>query len=167
MCYFDTSGSEHGQFKREQGAAIQLLKQVIRPKTNLGWFSLFSADSKEGDETDSPNNIINAIAASRAYGATALYDAIAQCAARMERSPRDMRLRVMFLFSDGDDNQSHIPRDHALETAISAGLRIYAIGPDSNERRGPGILKKFADSTGGEFFPAAPGREIDKVGGDI
>src|ERR1700722_14813936 len=29
---FDTSGSEHDQFKRQQYTAIQLVEQVIRPK---------------------------------------------------------------------------------------------------------------------------------------
>jgi VWFA-related protein len=165
---FDVSGSEHDQFKRQQNTAIHVLRQVIRPKTDLGWFSLFSADSIEGEETDNPDDSINAIAASRAYGPTALYDTIAQCAARMERRPRDMRLRVMFLFTDGDDNQSHITLDRAINIAMGAGIRIYALrSEDFSRRRGPSILKKLADYTGGEFFSLTGAEDIKKAAVEI
>jgi VWFA-related protein len=165
---FDVSGSEHFQFKRQQVTAIQLVEQVIRPKNDLGWFALFSADSKEGKETDNPNDILNAIAGSKAYGGTALYDAIAQCSARMERAARDVRLRVMFLFTDGDDNQSHITRDGAIRTAMGAGLRIYAIGSQNEgQRHGSNVLKAFADNTGGDFLTVARPEDINRIAIEI
>jgi VWFA-related protein len=161
---FDTSNSERDQFKLQQMTAIRLLQQVVRPGTDRGWVSLFDAASNDGKETGSPNDVAISIAASRPGGGTALFDATAQCAKRMAEDPSELSVRRMFLFSDGDDNQSHITHGRAIETAIFAGLRIYAIGPeDPHHTHGSNILKKFAQNSGGEFFTCDRPTDIEKI----
>ncbi len=159
---FDTSNSERFKFKFQQDVAAELLRQVVRPGTDRGWLALFDLESRQSNETADPTPIANAIAASKPAGPTALYDAVTVCASRMETSRSEPEFRVMFLFSDGNDNQSHRNSDEAAEAALKAGTRIYAIDPNQEGARGPAILKKLAESTGGRvFFPES----MKEVGG--
>jgi Ca-activated chloride channel family protein len=160
----DVSNSERDQFKLQQETAIRLVREVVRPKTDRGWVNLFSVVSNQGEETDDPEAVATTIAAARAGGGTALYDAIEQSATRMNQGPADSRPRIMFLLSDGGDNQSHITHERATEMAAAVNVRIYAIGPDdSHHAHGSAILKKIAEGTGGEFFPESRLSGVDKI----
>jgi Ca-activated chloride channel family protein len=161
---FDVSNSERDQFKLQQETAIRLVRQVVRPKTDQGWVNLFSVVSSQSEETDDPDAIARTISASRAGGGTALYDAIEQGTSRMSQGPLDSRLRTIFVFSDGDDNQSHITHERVTEMAAVVGVRIYAIGPDdSHHAHGSSILKKIAEGTGGEFFTESRLSSVDRI----
>jgi VWFA-related protein len=164
---FDISGSERGQFRSQQETAIRVVKLVVLPKTDLGWLSLFAAESKDGEATDNPEDIVSVISLARSYGPTSLYEAVARCSTRMERSAADSRVRVMFLFSDGGDNQSHITSGEAIERAANAGVRIYSVAPevpnDSHSGKGIKVMKRFGEATGGQFFSASRGKDADRV----
>jgi hypothetical protein len=127
----------------------------------------FLTQSNDGAETDNPKDILAMVSLARSYGPTALYDAVAQCSARMERSPADSRVRVMFLFSDGGDNQSHIASGEAIERAVNAGVRIFSFAPevpnDSHRSKGINVMKRLGEATGGQFLTASRGRDADKV----
>jgi Ca-activated chloride channel homolog len=164
----DVSNSEREQFKLQQETAIRLVREVVRPKTDRGWVNLFSVVSSQGEETDDPDTVARTIAAARVGGGTALYDAIGQSVSRMNQSSADSRLQILFLFSDGDDNQSHVTHERATEMAAIAGVRIYAIGPDdSHHSHGSAILKKITEGTGGEFFPESRLSSVDKIAAQI
>ena len=58
--------------------------------------------------------------------------------------------------SDGDDNQSRVSREEAVEMAQRAEVIIYTISTNTSgmKLRGDKILEHFADETGGKaFFP--------------
>ena len=58
--------------------------------------------------------------------------------------------------SDGDDNQSRVSREEAVEMAQRAEVIIYAISTNTSglKMRGDKVLEHFADETGGKaFFP--------------
>ncbi len=60
------------------------------------------------------------------------------------------------IVSDGDDNQSQVSRDQALEMAQKADVVIYAISTNvvRGETDGDKILKYLTAETGGQaFFP--------------
>ncbi len=64
--------------------------------------------------------------------------------------------RAIVLVSDGDDNQSRVTREEAIEMAQRAEVIIYAISTNisGNLGRGDKILERLADATGGRaFFP--------------
>lgn len=97
----------------------------------------------------------------RAYGRTALYDAIRRGLAYVEdgRHPR----RVLVLVADGGDNASAATFDEVLREAQASNAAIYAVGVvdplDRNANRGR--LRDLARATGGEaFFP----RKVEDVG---
>ena len=152
---FDTSNSERFRFKFQQELANELLRQVVRTGTDRGWLALFDVESRQSNEIADPVPITNAISASKPAGPTALYDAVTVCANRMEKSRSEEGLRAMFVFSDGGDNQSRQTSEEAVDAALSASTRIYAIDPNQDaDRNGPGVLKKLAEDTGGRvFFP--------------
>ena len=64
--------------------------------------------------------------------------------------------RAIILLSDGDDNQSHVSREEAIEMAQRAEVIVYAISTNVTGSRNAGdkILQRIADATGGRaFFP--------------
>ena len=64
--------------------------------------------------------------------------------------------RAIILLSDGDDNQSRVSREEAVEMAQKAEVIIYAISTNTSGQKlkGDKVLEHFADETGGRaFFP--------------
>ena len=64
--------------------------------------------------------------------------------------------RAIILLSDGEDNQSRVSREEAVEMAQRAEVIIYTISTNTSglKLRGDKILEHFADETGGKaFFP--------------
>lgn len=165
---FDVSGSSRGLFKAEKESATGLIQKIWRSNTDQGWLTLFSDVSASSKETADPSLIIEGINRAKSGAATALYDAISECAAGMGQRRQDSPLRVILLFSDGGDNASRVTRDEALQSAVLAGARIYGFSPndpftrfDSLASRGTNIMKALTASTGGELFSSWKVKKID------
>jgi VWFA-related protein len=94
----------------------------------------------------------------RPGGGTAMYDAIyfASRDKLMKDKATGPTRRAIILLSDGEDNQSRVSREEAVEMAQRAEVIIYAISTNTSglKLRGDKILEHFADETGGKaFFP--------------
>ena len=64
--------------------------------------------------------------------------------------------RAIILLSDGEDNQSHVTREEAIEMAQRAEAIVYTISTNVSGTKGKGdkVLERIADATGGRaFFP--------------
>ena len=64
--------------------------------------------------------------------------------------------RAIILLSDGEDNQSHVTREEAIEMAQRAEAIVYTISTNVSGTKGAGdkVLERIADATGGRaFFP--------------
>jgi len=82
---------------------------------------------------------------------TSLYDAVFLAAD--EKLKGETGRKVMVVISDGDDTSSKLRRDAAIEAAQRGDVLIYGIGVRSEEYDSNfGVLKKFAEETGGAFF---------------
>ncbi len=94
-------------------------------------------------------------------GRTALYDAIATALNHIQRGARDKR--TLIVVSDGGDNESQISLAELLHIIQSSRVTIYTVGLfDKEDRdRNPGVLRKIANISGGEFY--MPPR-LDDVG---
>lgn len=97
----------------------------------------------------------------RAYGRTALYDAVARGLEYVSRGrhPR----RVLIVVADGGDNASKTTFGSVLRQAQASNAAIYAVGVvDPLDRTADrGRLRELARATGGEaFFP----RRVDDLG---
>ena len=155
----DASNSVRDRFKFEQESAIEFLNQTIRPHYDQAFVVGFDVTPEvTQDFTDNTELLAKGVHALRPGGGTALYDALYySCRERLLKSPKGTPVRrAIILLTDGDDNQSHVTREEAIEMAQRAETIIYTISTNVSGTKGPGdkVLERIADATGGRpFFP--------------
>jgi VWFA-related protein len=155
----DASNSIRDRFLFEQDAAISFLHQIIRPKTDKAFVLAFDEvwDLTQ-DFTNDLDKLTKGIRVIRPGGGTALWDAVFYaCRDKLmkEKESGPVR-RAIILVSDGDDNQSRVLRQEAIEMAQRAGVIVYTISTNlsNNPDEGDRSLKMLAEATGGQaFFP--------------
>jgi VWFA-related protein len=155
----DTSNSIRDRFKFEQQAAVDFINSVIRRGQDRAMLVSFDSSAElVADLIDDPDKLAEGIRSLRPGGGTALYDALYYaCRDKLQLDkPRYRFRRAVVIVSDGDDNQSRVSRDQALEMAQKADAVIYCISTNITriESDGDKILKYLALETGGQsFFP--------------
>jgi Ca-activated chloride channel homolog len=155
----DTSNSIRDRFRFEQQAAVDFITSVIRPHQDKAMLVSFDSSAElVADLSDDPEKLANAVRSLRPGGGTALYDALYfACRDKLQQDqPRHKFRRAVIIVSDGDDNQSRVSRDQALEMAQKADAVIYCISTNISriEADGDKVLKYLASETGGQaFFP--------------
>jgi len=155
----DTSNSIRDRFRFQQEAAVEFIQSVIRPKEDRAVAVGFDNTVQfKGELTGDSEKLSQTIRDMRPGGGTALFDAIYNTS--KERLMLDQPLfkfrRAMVVLSDGDDTQSVMTREQAIETALKADVVIYTISTNITriESEGDRILKHISERTGGmTFFP--------------
>ncbi|MGO9127785.1 MAG: VWA domain-containing protein [Terriglobales bacterium] len=153
----DASNSIRDRFKFEQEAAIEFLNQTVRQKYDQAFVVGFDATPEvTQDFTDNTEALSVGIRALRPGGGTALFDAVYfACRDKLlKSSPNGAVRRVIILLSDGDDNQSHVTREEAIEMAERAEVVVYTISTNLTGSGGHGdkILQRIAEATGGRSY---------------
>ena len=110
------------------------------------------------DFTDNTENLSIGVRSLRAGGGTAMYDALYfACRDKLLKHEQTRQVRrAIILLSDGEDNQSHVTREEAIEMAERADAIVYTISTNISGMKGAGdkTLERIADATGGRaFFP--------------
>ena len=155
----DTSNSVRDRFKFQQEAALEFLRQVMRPNVDRATVVSFdSLPEMVADLTGDMAALEKGIRNLRPGGGTSLYDAIFfACRDKLSKDqPRHKFRRAMIILSDGDDNQSRYSRDQALESAHKADVVVYSISTNISriQSEGDKVLRYLAVETGGlVFFP--------------
>ena len=155
----DSSNSIRSQFKFEQEAAIEFLNQIVRVSVDRAFIVSFDSTVEvTQDFTNDPEKLNRGIRLMRPGGGTALFDAIFMaCRDKlMNTGDKETVRRAIILLSDGDDNQSRVSREEAIEMAQRAGVIVYTIGTSlsQDKNRGDKVLERIAETTGGRaFFP--------------
>jgi VWFA-related protein len=155
----DASNSVRDRFKFEQEAAIEFLNQIVRPSYDRALVIGFDTTPEvTQDFTDNTELLSRGVRALRAGGGTAMYDALYfACRDKLLKARRSGPVRrAIILLSDGDDNQSRVTREEAIEMAQRAEVIVYAISTNISglKRGGDKVLERIADATGGRaFFP--------------
>jgi VWFA-related protein len=157
----DASNSIRDRFTFEQQAAIEFLSQIIRPRKDFGFVLGFDTTPEiTQDFTSDADRLAKGVRALRPGGGTALFDALyGACRDKLlkyqEKSPVTTR-RAIILLSDGEDNQSRVTREEAIEMAQRADTIVYTISTNvsGTKTRGDKVLERIAEATGGRaFFP--------------
>ena len=155
----DASNSIRDRFLFEQRAATEFLQQTIHPQTDKAFVLAFDEVwDVEQDFTNDLDKLSRGIKAIRPGGGTAMWDAVYYaCRDKLmkERSSGIVRLAIV-LVSDGDDNQSRVLRQEAVDMAQRAGVIVYAISTNMSNIKDSGDhnLEMLAEATGGRaFFP--------------
>ena len=154
----DASNSIRDRFKFEQEAAIEFLNQIVRPKQDQAFVLGFDTTAEvTQDFTDNTELLSKGVRALRPGGGTALFDALyAACRDKLANASTGnfATRRAIILLSDGEDNQSRVTREEAVEMAQRAEVIIYAISTNITgiKSKGDKILERFAEATGGRLF---------------
>ncbi|HQZ95163.1 MAG TPA: VWA domain-containing protein [Pyrinomonadaceae bacterium] len=154
----DTSGSMEQRVTLARSAAIQFLSGLRRDDNA----AIYNFDSKVKLVQDFSNSrdLREQFFDLKADGMTALNDAIYKAAEVL--SKREEKRRAIIVLSDGADTFSSKSADKALQAASAVNATIYTVdmSPINDNSRGriqnQGVLKNFAEKTGGKFV-ATPG----------
>jgi VWFA-related protein len=155
----DASNSVRDRFKFEQQSAIEFLNQTIHPRIDQAFVVGFDVTPEvTQDFTDNTELLAHGVHELRPGGGTALYDALYfACRDKLLKASKSVTVRrAIILLSDGEDNQSHVTREEAIEMAQRAEAIVYTISTNVSGTKGQGdkVLERIADATGGRaFFP--------------
>jgi VWFA-related protein len=104
--------------------------------------------------TGNGEQLRHALTSEQPAGKTALYDAIVEAIDHLDRGHCDRK--ALIVISDGGDTASRLSFDDVLRRARASRAVVYTVAlADDNEYnpdRRPGILRKLAETTGGNFY---------------
>ena len=154
----DTSGSMEDRVTLARGAAIQFLDGL----RNEDFAAIYNFDSKVEMVQDFSNTraMNDRVFELKANGMTVLNDAVLKAAEVL--SKRTEKRRAIIILSDGADTMSKASTDKALRAALLVNASVYTVdmaGINTNPQermQSQGVLKTFADKTGGRFV-STPG----------
>jgi len=155
----DASNSVRDRFKFEQESAIEFLNQTVRRGYDQAMVVGFDVTPEvTQDFTDDTEKLDKGVRALRPGGGTAMFDALYfACRDKLlKEAQAGPTRRAIVLLSDGEDNQSHVTREEAIEMAQRAEAIVYTISTNVSGTKGTGdkVLERIADATGGRaFFP--------------
>jgi VWFA-related protein len=156
----DTSNSNAAGAAMIRRAALQLF-QSLSINGNRGYLVLFDVSVAISTQPLQVSQVQSVLDAAKFSGGTAVYDAIEQtCIQKLSRSGNpDAPRRVILLISDGEDNQSHVNRTAAEETAEKEGVAVFSLITQSSlvGPRGEQFMKEVSQDTGG--WAIADGRK--------
>ena len=129
-----------------------------------------SVTTVTGPTTDRAT-VLDAIAAIRHQGGTAILDAVGETATLLANGTRR---RALVLITDGYDENSESNFDVAIEKLKASGVTLYAIGVGGIagvSYNGETLLKRLCEQTGGRaWFPRDDqqlGRAYDAIAGEV
>jgi Ca-activated chloride channel family protein len=96
---------------------------------------------------------------------TALYDAIGQSVNLLKSEENSSNIAIVV--TDGMNTAGVLPRDKAIELAKGRGIKIYTIGIGRQGEINPLDLNDIAIQTGGKFFMARDGNELQTIYAEI
>jgi Ca-activated chloride channel homolog len=155
----DASNSIRDRFKFEQESAIEFLNSIVRPRSDRAFIIGFDTTAEiTQDFTDDTERLARGVRMLRPGGGTAMYDAIYYaCRDKLIKAPSSGPVRrAIILLSDGEDNQSRVTREEAIDMAQRAEVIVYAISTNVSgiKLRGDKVMERIAETTGGRaFFP--------------
>jgi VWFA-related protein len=121
--------------------------------------------------TDNLQELRSALFYGEPAGQTALYDAIAYSLRHLEYAHREKR--TLIVVSDGGDNVSTTTFPELMKMIEASRATIYTVGlyDPEDTHLNPGVLRKIAAISGGEFFEPAKLDDMlpvfDKIAKDI
>ena len=153
----DASGSIRERFKFEQEAASEFMASIIRPDRDRAFILGFDSNPEITQDFTSDTALLSkGVHMLRPGGGTALYDAIYDACRRKlwHTGDKENVRKAVIVVSDGDDNQSRVTREEAIEMAQRAEVIIYTISTNNSGtfQKGDDVLGQIASATGGRAF---------------
>ena len=158
----DTSGSMESRISMARAAAINFL-DGLRENDNAAIYR-FASKIDLVQSFSGSRDISDAIFDIKADGMTALNDSVFVAAEELTKRPE--KRKAIIVLSDGADTFSGKSAEKALKAALAADALIYTIDMSSAEANGrqrmqnPGVLKNFAEKSGGRFVSTPGGAAL-------
>jgi VWFA-related protein len=169
----DISGSMKNKMGKASEAAEEFFK-FANPEDEFFLVEFNGRAKLKVAFTQDWSEICGRIRQAKAYGLTALLDAIHLGVAQMKHA-RNAR-KALVILSDGGDNFSRRNMRQLTETLIESDVQVYAMGVydedyrlkhTPEERNGPKLLDEVALDTGGRDFPLTSLDNLPNVGVEI
>ena len=169
---FDVSGSTQKKFDFEQKAAVEFIKEELKPTDSISLFAIGVTPKMMLARTTERDQIIAAVMSlTPSNEPTAFFDAIVQAAQYLDRGADSGTRRVIVVISDGEENYS---KSSKLADALKALQRndcvFYSINPtgpgmrlNNISMRGEADMESMASQTGGKAYDPAKIEELDSV----
>jgi VWFA-related protein len=154
----DTSSSARIRLKFEKEAAMQLGYYVLsHSRDHQGFLMTFDHGPQViQDFTVNPDDLTQALDGLQAAGGTALFDAVIEaCQKNLLAAPGPgIPRRVLLIFSDGEDNLSRHSLEQAVDVALRADVRIFAVSSNGYGMNAPGdkSLQRLVEETNGRMY---------------
>lgn len=177
----DTSDSMEKWVARDRAIANQYVARLMRPQTDRAFIEGFGYVSHviqpwTGDEHALAIGVGEATASSaNPLGGTALFDTIySACLYQFGKTEKPVSGNFILLFTDGEDNASHVDLRRAVDMCQAADTAIYAFRPRFAESgsSGPRNLSQLSSETGGRTFllddtTAEIEKDLNIIGSDL
>jgi len=179
----DISGSmDQRDFKTKDGATLTRLdgvKRVIRDfiarrKGDRVALILFGTKAYVQvpftQDLETAELLLDQTAVGTAGQQTAIGDTIGLAIKTFAASTAKQKLLI--LLTDGNDTASRVPPEHAADIARQNVVAVYTIGvgdpaASGENRVNLGVLQSVASTTGGHFFRAEDGAQLEAIYADI
>jgi VWFA-related protein len=154
----DTTGSMMQQLPYVKNAVVELLT-LLNADDQVGLFSFSDRLTTLQPFTKNRNAVLSSLLKTRASGATALYDSMAQLSRDLSKSGGK---KAILLFTDGKDNASVLTIESAVSTIRRIAVPVYSIaeGELLQDRTVLNRLKEISETTNGVAFEA---RKLDDL----
>lgn len=156
----DSSGSMEERISMARAAAIRFLSGLRENDVA----SIYRFDSKVSliQEFSPSRDIDETVFDVKSGGMTVLNDAIVKAAEML--SGRQEKRRAIIVLSDGEDTRSGRSSDFAANAALRANAIVYTVDMSavdgSRRMQNIGVLKMFAEKTGGKFISTPGGAQM-------
>jgi len=147
----DTTGSMYDVLPAVKNAALKLIGD-LRPEDAVAVYRFSDTVTEVQTFTSDMAAAKRAVMRTYADGATAMYDALARASHDLEGQNGK---KVIILFTDGNDNNSALSADAAVQIAKTIGVPVYTIA-QGEALWTPAYLKLLegvSKATGGVTFP--------------
>jgi len=160
----DGSDSVFFAFNDEKHAALDFLKHVTR-SSDLALIIGFNQDTLIAQTASGDTQLLaHAIKALRPGGQTAVYDAVNVAIQQLNQIKENGPSRhVIILFTDGEDNASHIDLRNAVSVAQQNETTVYVLNLGYPSQEAQNAMKQLAELTGGEFHYTREVTSIDSA----
>jgi Ca-activated chloride channel family protein len=168
----DVSGSVHGKFAFQQQAAVQFIKEVLKPNDGVSVFSVgITPKMVKPRTTNSQEAIAGLLTIEPLKEPTALFDTIAEAVHYIEKTADPGSRRVVIVISDGEENySSYTTLNDAQKELQKNDCLFYAINPSGGgiklnqiSLKGQGFMESMALQTGGKAFNLAKVEGLESV----
>jgi hypothetical protein len=153
---YDKSGRTlwPGGIEDQANAASQFLKDIVRPGTDVGTLVNFDEDFSIAVENSTQPDDISAKLARQGSHGTRFWEAVVWAEEWLAKQEPSDRKKVIFVFSDGDDDASQTPWEDVYANLHKLHIPVFIIAPFVVEHKRPGtrITQMVSATAGAAYF---------------